>query len=100
MVLENVEEQFYTGIQVTKDPGVGTVWVGSAIVMLGMSMAMGWSHRRIWIRLGPDSLTIVGNASKNKLPFERDFAELVAALKAQYSPDEIPDTSGAPTSDG
>jgi len=80
-ILEEVEPRYYPGLQVTKDPGVGTVWIGSAMVMMGLGMAMFWAHRRVWVRLDDESLTVVGNSNKHQVQFERDFGELVERLK-------------------
>jgi cytochrome c biogenesis protein len=75
----------YTGLQVAKDPGVWTVWLGCALMVLGIYGAFLMSHRRIWIRLQNGTVTIGGNANKNQGVFERDFEHLAHKLRKQLS---------------
>jgi cytochrome c biogenesis protein len=71
------DEKFYTGLQVAKDPGVWVVWLGCALMVIGISMAFFMSHRRIWIRIGTNGRVVVaGSASKNQPGFQGTFDEL------------------------
>lgn len=77
------EKKLYTGLQVAKDPGVWTVWLGCALMVLGIYGAFLMSHRRVWVRIQGGSVTIGGNASKNQGAFEGQFEELAEKLKQQ-----------------
>jgi len=88
-VLKNIEQNYYTGLQVNKDPGVWIVWFGCLMMILGLYVAFFMSHRRLWLRLAPETdnpdrlqLVLVGNANKNQPAFEAEFKELVEQIKA------------------
>lgn len=76
----------YTGLQVSKDPGVGIIYFACIIMTLGLYAAFFMSHKKIWIRLTPDTsgekgsvrITVGGSASKNRLSFERDIEKMLS----------------------
>jgi cytochrome c biogenesis protein len=82
------QKKMYTGLQVAKDPGVWIVWLGCALMVLGIYGAFLVSHRRVWIRLQNGHVTIGGNASKNQAAFEHDYDGLVKKLKHSLSVEE------------
>ncbi|MBI5695450.1 MAG: cytochrome c biogenesis protein ResB [Nitrospirae bacterium] len=76
---------FYTGLQVTYDPGVWVVWIGCILMVLGICVAFFTTHKRVWVRLkegekGSVVITAGGSANKNRYAFERDFDRLVERL--------------------
>jgi len=76
----------YTGLQVARDPGVGIVWVGCGLMILGIVMAFFLSHRRVWLRLskGADGrleVSLAGVANRNRLAFEKAFGKIRDGLK-------------------
>ena len=88
-VFKKIEQRYYTGLQVNKDPGVWIVWIGCIMMILGLYVAFFMSHRRLWLRLAPSAdnperleLVFVGNANKNQPAFDTEFQELVKKLKA------------------
>jgi len=88
-VLKGIEQRYYTGLQVNKDPGVWVVWIGCMMMILGLYVAFFMSHRRLWLRLAPApdnaerlSLVFVGNANKNQPAFDMEFQELVKKIKS------------------
>jgi len=82
------EEIMYTGLQVAKDPGVWTVWLGCTLMMAGIYVAFFSSHRRVWVRIKNGTITIGGNASKNQGGFQLYMEKLLAKLKTQLSPED------------
>jgi len=82
------EELMYTGLQVAKDPGVWTVWLGCTLMMVGIYVAFFMSHRRIWVRVENGTITIGGNASKNQGGFQLFMEQLLAKLKHQLSQED------------
>lgn len=74
------DEQYFTGLQVAKDPGVWVVWLGCALMVVGICMAFFMSHKRVWIRVSNGRVTLGGTASKNPAGFELMFQELAAKL--------------------
>lgn len=71
----------YTGLQVTKDPGVWVVYTGFILLCVGPLIAFFGSHRKLWIRVqdrkGQALITVAGTANRNRLGFEREFNALV-----------------------
>ena len=91
MVLQylGAQKKMYTGLQVAKDPGVWIVWLGCALMVVGIYGAFLMSHRRVWIRIQNGTVTIGGNSNKNQAAFELYFEELAKKLKKQLTGEEI-----------
>lgn len=77
-------KRFYTGLQVTRDPGVWVVYTGFVLMIIGCVITFFMSHQRLCIevaRSGRQSLvTVSGNASKNKLGMRRKVDTIVDEL--------------------
>jgi cytochrome c biogenesis protein len=71
----------YTGLQVTKDPGVWVVYIGFILLCIGPLIAFFGSHKKVWIRIqdrkGQAVVLVAGSANRNRLGFEREFNALV-----------------------
>lgn len=79
------EEFEYTGLQVTKDPGVWVVWIGCTLMILGIYGAFLMSHRRIWIRITADEVTVAGHTNKNPAAFATVFEQLADTVRQKIS---------------
>ena len=82
-----LSSKMFTGLQVAKDPGVNIVWLGCALMVVGLIMAFFLSHQRVWVRLargtdGRVEVVLAGSASRNRLAFEKRFEKLQAGVKA------------------
>ncbi len=75
------DAKFFTGLQVAKDPGVGVVWLGCALMVIGICIAFFMSHKRIWIRITGARVVLGGSASKNPAGFGILFDALSEKLK-------------------
>jgi cytochrome c biogenesis protein len=75
----------YTGLSVTKDPGVWVVWIGCGLMIFGLITSFFFSHQRVWVRI-PKSpggeIVLAGSANKNRVSFEKTFGELVNGVRA------------------
>lgn len=78
---DSSDAKFFTGLQVAKDPGVGVVWLGCALMVIGICIAFFMSHKRIWIRIAGGRVVMGGSASKNPAGFGIVFDSLVDKLK-------------------
>jgi cytochrome c biogenesis protein len=78
---EGADEKLYTGLQVAKDPGVWVVWLGCALMVVGICMAFFMSHKRVWIRIANGRAVMGGTANKNPAAFEQQFETMVEKLK-------------------
>lgn len=73
-----------TGLQVRKDPGVGVVYLGCLIMIIGLYAAFFMSHRRIWVKIIEDKnitkIKVAGSANKNKIAFEHRIDKLLEVI--------------------
>jgi len=71
----------FTGLQVTKDPGVWVVYTGFILLCIGPLIAFFGSHKKLWIRIqdrkGQAVVMVAGYANRNRLGFEREFNLIV-----------------------
>jgi cytochrome c biogenesis protein len=74
----------YTGLQVTKDPGVYIVYAGFILICFGPVIAFFGSHRKVWVRIqerkGQAAVLIGGSSNRNRLAFEREFNSIVEEI--------------------
>jgi cytochrome c biogenesis protein len=77
---EGTNARMYTGLQFAKDPGVEIVWLGCALMVIGLYIAFFMSHKRIWIVVSKGHARMYGNASKNHAAFGMQFDELADKL--------------------
>jgi cytochrome c biogenesis protein len=80
------QQLYATGLQVAKDPGVWWVYIGCALLLLGLFVSFFTSHRRVWLLLSvkgkKTSIYMAGSANKNKVGFDKIFSALSEKLKA------------------
>lgn len=77
---EGTNARMYTGLQVAKDPGVEIVWLGCAMMVIGLYIAFFMSHKRIWVVVTKGHARMYGNASKNQAAFGMQFDDLADKL--------------------
>ena len=69
--VESTVQRYYTGLQVTKDPGVPVVYSGFILMILGCFVAFFMSHKRLCVEVvkkgGKSRVMIAGIANKNKI---------------------------------
>ncbi len=87
--LDAINQRYYTGLQVGKDPGVWVVWTGCFMMIVGSLAAFFISHRRIWVTLQPVGgkigVRIGGSAHRNQPAFELFFDGLKEKLKKELN---------------
>jgi cytochrome c biogenesis protein len=85
LTFEGFTEKEYTGLQVTKDPGVWVVWIGCGLMIFGLIVSFFFSHQRVWVRI-PKSpggeIVLAGSTNKNRMGFEKTFGELVEGVRS------------------
>ena len=91
-MLADFDQVYYTGLQLAKDPGMDVVWIGSAILMLGLCIMFYMPHRKIWLILEPGEkdtrISFGGMTNRNRLGFEREFHELLTGLEQTFQTTE------------
>ena len=87
-VVEQVQ-RFYTGLQVTKDPGVWVVYSGFILMIIGCYITFFMSHQQIYVELAVSDkkteVTVAGTANKNKTVMVTRI-EAAAAKLAKSNP--------------
>jgi cytochrome c biogenesis protein len=77
-------EKLYTGLQVTKDPGVWVVWTGCLLMMVGLYFCLFVRQRRIWAKItggnNTTTITIAGQALRVK-DFDEEFKKITEDLE-------------------
>lgn len=83
--IDGFDPVYFTGLQVTRDPGVGLVYAGFILMILGLWVAFFMSHRQYWILLEKDGsgtlCTLGGMVNRNKPGFESKLAEMAEKLQ-------------------
>ncbi|MBP1599119.1 MAG: cytochrome c biosis protein ResB, partial [Acidobacteria bacterium] len=84
--LTGMEQGYYTGLQVAKDPGVWVVWLGCFLLVVGSCGAFFLSHRRLWVTIQPLAkgvgVKLGGSAHRNQPAFALYFDTLKKDLIA------------------
>jgi cytochrome c biogenesis protein len=85
-VLEDFQATQYSGIQVTKDPGTNIIWVGCAVLMLGLFTAFYWPSRTMHFQLIPSGpvteITAGGKSKKSQEEFHKEFQSIIYELRS------------------
>jgi len=86
--VKEIEPQYYSGLQVTRDPGVWVVWSGCFLMMAGFYLAFFVSHRRVWVRLtekkGGTLVEIAGSSRRDRLESEKELEKIEQAIKGIF----------------
>jgi cytochrome c biogenesis protein len=77
----------YTGLQVSKDPGVWFIYTACIIMAIGLYVTFFISHKKIWIHLaheapggkGPVRISIGGMTHRNRLAFEKEIEHILSS---------------------
>lgn len=75
----------FTGLQITKDPGVNIVWIGSTMIVVGITLSSFIYHRRLWAKVIPGESGVTvhlgGNTHKSQLDFQKEFRKLTERIQ-------------------
>lgn len=83
---EEKAERYFTGLQVTKDPGVPIVYTGFIGMILGFVITFFMSHQMVCVELTTRGdltrVAVAGIADRNKMGMERKTEQLTERLKS------------------
>ena len=83
--LKKIESKYYTGLQLSRDPGVSIVAVGSFLIIIGFLITFFSSHKRFWVRVdeqeGKSRISIAASSNRDPVGLERETGNLVRHLK-------------------
>jgi cytochrome c biogenesis protein len=81
------EQRYFTGLQVSRDPGVWVVYTGFILIILGCYITFFMSHRQVCVDIIESGqncrIVVTGTANKNKLGNERKLKILARTLAEQ-----------------
>jgi len=88
--VRELEMGYFTGLQVSYEPGQWAVWAGVILMGVGLWMAFYLVHTRFWAvpvndGRGRQVLWVGATASKNRDELESRFHKLVAAIEQELS---------------
>ena len=79
-------KRYFTGLQVTKDPGVWVVYSGFILMIIGCIVTFFMSHQRIAIAITSKGNTrrvmVAGTATKNRLGMQQKVTKITDLLRA------------------
>ncbi|HIK21844.1 MAG TPA: cytochrome c biogenesis protein [Synechococcus sp. M44_DOE_062] len=78
-----------TGLQIKSDPGIPAVYLGFALLMVGVVMSY-FSYSQIWALQTETGLYLGGKTNRALVTFEREFDRLVEQQKFAFSLSQIP----------
>ncbi len=79
---------YFTGLEVSHEPGQWLVWAGCLLMGAGLFVAFYMVHMRLWVAAVPNDkgrlvLWIGGQANKNRDRFEQKFDEVVDTVRSE-----------------
>jgi cytochrome c biogenesis protein len=85
---KDVHMAYFTGLEVSHEPGQWSVWAGVVLMGIGLALVFYFVHTRIWVvpvrhASGQLQLWIGGIANKNKDAFEQHFNDLVMQIESE-----------------
>lgn len=79
--LNKIESNYYTGLQLSHDPGVVVVAIGSLFVILGLFVTFFSSHKRLWVRVdehdGKSRISVGARSNKDPVGLKRQVEYLL-----------------------
>lgn len=92
VMLDDFDQVYYTGLQATNDPGMNIVWIGSAILVVGLCFMFYMPHRRLWVVFSPadkgSEVTFAGVSNRGHMGFDQDFNKLRSAFAVALGLDQ------------
>jgi cytochrome c biogenesis protein ResB len=82
---------YFTGLQVSHEPGQWAVWTGVILMGIGLCIVFYVAHVRFWAvpvrdARGKLSLWVGGTANRNRDAFEQRFRDLREKIEAEVKP--------------
>ena len=83
--LSGLEEKYYTGLQVTRDPGTPVVACAALLLIGGLMIILFTYARSIWVRVDQKKdkvlISIAGRSYKNQAGLEKEIQYLLSELR-------------------
>ena len=87
-VVKEFEHKYYTGLQITKDPGIWYVYSGFILMIIGCWITFFMSHRSYFIEIKEDKensskISISGTTNRNSQGMKLKIQKIVIKLKGK-----------------
>ena len=83
--LNRIESKHYTGLQLSHDPGVSIVAIGSFFIIIGFFITFFSSHKRLWVRVdekeGKSRISVAATSNKDPVGLKRETEHLISHFK-------------------
>ncbi len=85
---KDVQMAYFTGLEVSHEPGQWSVWAGVILMGFGLALVFYFVHQRVWAvpvrdARGQLKLWMGGTANKNKDAFEQQFRKVVEQIESE-----------------
>jgi cytochrome c biogenesis protein len=77
---------FTSYLNIRKDLALPYVWIGCIIFFVGLTMGMYWQHRRVWVRIDGNRLSVGAHTNKNWFGLRQDVAFGLGKLGIEVDP--------------
>jgi cytochrome c biogenesis protein len=78
--LNRIDQQYYTGLRVVRDPGVPLVALGAALMVIGLVIIFFMSYHRFWVRMEQEGtkirISIAGRSNRDSAVLEQQIDNL------------------------
>jgi cytochrome c biogenesis protein len=71
--LKDIAEEYYTGLEIVRDPGVWVVWTGFAMILFGLYINFFMYYRRVYLVQSAQGVRVAGTSPRNKEAFRQEF---------------------------
>ncbi|HUT71311.1 MAG TPA: cytochrome c biogenesis protein ResB [Desulfatiglandales bacterium] len=85
--LNGIEQTFYTGLQLSHDPGVSVVAIGAFLIVAGFLVTFFSSHKRFWVRVdeaeGKTRIMVSARSNRDPVGLKRETEYLLRHIAAR-----------------
>lgn len=85
LVLDKVDEKFFSGLQVGYEPGAPIYWWGCLGLILGTFYALFVQHKKYYLRIEKGNVTLAASVHRLPANFELKVERLAQTLKQEIS---------------
>lgn len=86
--IDKLDHRFYTGLQVTNDPGVWMVYTGFILLIAGCFITFFMSHQKLCVEVtledGKHRIAVSGTANKNRLGMQKKVDSIANRFESLF----------------
>jgi cytochrome c biogenesis protein len=82
VVVDEIKEVFFTGLQIGSDPGAPIYWLGCAGMLLGTFYALFVTHRKYYLRYDKGQVSFVGTIHRLPIGFQAYVEKIAERLRS------------------